>query len=211
MSSETRAMGYPRWVVMTMWGAAVLIAVGSYRFLIADIALVMPAMLHHALERPLMLYLHIGLAPISLALLPVQFSTRIRQRRRGLHRWLGRLYGVAILLAGISGIWLAYTTEEGPVAAAGLGVLSLLWLWVTGTAIWHAMSRRIAQHRVWMIRSAALTLAAVTLRVYLPVGVATVGFEASYPIICWLAWVPNLLLAEWILRRDRGAPLGATV
>jgi hypothetical protein len=52
-----------------------------------------------------------------------------------------------------------------------------------------------------MIRSAALTLAAVTLRIYLPIGSATVGFEASYPIICWLAWVPNLMLAEWILRR----------
>jgi hypothetical protein len=201
MSINARPAGFPKWVVTAIWVSAVLIAVGSYRFLIADVALVMPAMLHHALERPVMFYLHVGLAPIALALLPVQFSKGLRKNRPAVHRWLGRLYGGAILLAGISGIWLAYTTEEGPVAAAGLGLLSVVWLWTTGTAIWHAMKRRIVQHRAWMIRSAALTLAAVTLRVYLPIGAATVGFEASYPIICWLAWVPNLMLAEWILRR----------
>lgn len=205
MSIEARPWGYPKWIVTTMWVAAVLIAVGSYRFLIADIALVMPAMLHHALERPLVLYLHIGLAPIALALLPLQFSRGLRRTRPAVHRWLGRSYGAAILLAGLSGLWLAGTTEEGPVAALGLGVLALAWLWTTGLAIWHAMGRRIARHRVWMIRSAALTLAAVTLRIYLPIGAATVGFEASYPIICWLAWVPNLILAEWTLRRPAQA------
>ncbi|MDE4133775.1 DUF2306 domain-containing protein [Phaeobacter sp. QD34_3] len=210
MPTKTRIKDYPKWVVTAMWVSALLIAVGSYRFLIADIALVMPAMLHHALERPLMFYLHIGLAPIALALLPLQFSNGLRKARPAVHRWLGRLYGAAILLAGVSGLWLAYTTEEGPVAALGLGLLSLAWLWTTGVAIRHAMARRIAQHRVWMIRSAALTLAAVTLRIYLPIGAVTVGFEASYPIICWLAWVPNLVLAEWILRRGRGAPVGAT-
>lgn len=210
MSINARPAGFPRWVITAMWVSAVLIAVGSYRFLIADVALVMPAMLHHALERPVMFYLHVGLAPIALALLPVQFSKGLRKNRPAVHRWLGRLYGGAILLAGISGIWLAYTTEEGPVAAAGLGLGSVVWLWTTGTAIWHAMKRRIVQHRAWMIRSAALTLAAVTLRVYLPIGAATVGFEASYPFICWLAWVPNLLLAEWILHRGRDAPVGAT-
>ncbi len=210
MSVDARPQGYPKWVVTAMWVSAVLIAVGSYRFLIADVALVMPAMLHHALERPLMFYLHIGLAPIALALLPLQFSKGLRKARPAVHRWLGRLYGVSILLAGISGIWLAYTTEEGPVAALGLALLALAWLWTTGLAVWHAMRRRFAQHRAWMIRSAALTLAAVTLRIYLPIGSATVGFEASYPVICWIAWVPNLMLAEWILRRGRGAPVGAT-
>lgn len=201
MLTKAQPKGRSSWVTTLMWISAVLIAVGSYRFLIADIALVMPAMLHHALERPLTFYMHIGLAPIALALLPAQFSRRLRRGRPALHRWLGRLYGTAILLAGISGLLLAYTTEEGPVAALGLGVLSLGWMGTTWLAIWHALGRRIARHQVWMIRSAALTLAGVTLRLYLPIGAATVGFEASYPFICWLAWVPNLMVAEWILRR----------
>jgi len=47
----------------------------------------------------------------------------------------------------------------------------------------------------------ALTFAAVTLRLYLPVLGGTLGFETGYPIVAWLCWVPNLIVAEWILRR----------
>jgi len=190
-----------RWGRGILWILAVLVALVSWRFLVAEVALVMPAMLHHAQDRPLALYAHIGLAPVALALLPLQFRTRLRVRRPGLHRWLGRLYGVSILISGAAGAILALTTAEGVVAAAGFLQLSLLWLGSTARAVWLAMQRRITEHRAWMIRSAALTLAAVTLRLQLPVGVAVAGFEISYPVIAWACWVPNLLLAEWLLRR----------
>jgi hypothetical protein len=53
-----------------------------------------------------------------------------------------------------------------------------------------------------MIRSAALTLAAVTLRLYLPFLAMSMGFELGYSLVAWLCWVPNILFAEWLLRRD---------
>ena len=53
-----------------------------------------------------------------------------------------------------------------------------------------------------MIRSASLTLAAVTLRIYLPLLSVTLGLEVGYVLVAWLCWVPNILLAEWILRRE---------
>ena len=104
-----------------------LIALGSLRFLVAEISLVMPAMVHHLLAHPVVLYLHIGLAPVALALLPVQFSHRLRGRRPGLHRWGGRLYALCVLMSGLASLWLAYTTAEGVVAgvwfcAAGGGL-----------------------------------------------------------------------------------------
>ncbi|MCV2888842.1 DUF2306 domain-containing protein [Ruegeria aquimaris] len=187
--------------IAVLWVLSVLIALGSYRFLVADLALVMEPMLHHLQDRPLALYLHIGVAPIALLLLPLQFSKHLRQARPGLHRWLGRLYGLVILVSGLAGFVLALTTEEGRFAAVGLALLSLAWLFTTARAILFALNRDFARHRAWMFRSAALTLAGVTLRLYLPVGLFTVGFEASYPLICWLCWVPNLLFAEWLLRR----------
>ena len=53
-----------------------------------------------------------------------------------------------------------------------------------------------------MIRSYALTLAAVTLRLYIPAAlISGFSFEAAYPAISWLCWVPNLIVAEWIIRR----------
>jgi hypothetical protein len=60
-------------------------------------------------------------------------------------------------------------------------------------------------HRAWMLRSYALTLAAVTLRLYIPIGVASgLAFESVYPTVAWACWVPNLMLVEWwILPRHR--------
>lgn len=52
-----------------------------------------------------------------------------------------------------------------------------------------------------MLRSYALTSAAITLRLYL--GAATAAklpFADAYPAIAWLCWVPNLALVELALR-----------
>ena len=55
-----------------------------------------------------------------------------------------------------------------------------------------------------MIRSFALTFAAVMLRIYLPLAqVAGIPFDVSYPVISFLCWVPNLLVAELLLQRFR--------
>lgn len=55
-----------------------------------------------------------------------------------------------------------------------------------------------------MIRSYALTLAAVTLRIYLPLSqLAGVPFGDAYQVISWLCWVPNLVVAEWVVLRRR--------
>ncbi len=73
---------------------------------------------------------------------------------------------------------------------------------------WRAVLQgRFAVHRRWMIRSWALTLAAVTLRLYLPlVMVLDLPFLPWYRAISFLAWVPNLVVAELWLRRAGGRP-----
>lgn len=184
-----------------IWFLPVAVALVSWRFLVADIAVVMAGMQHQLADAKAAFYAHIIFAPVALALLPFQLTPRLRAARPALHRWLGRFYGLAILISGVAGLFIAPNAATGAVAATGFFALSLAWLVTTAVAIWHAINRRISRHREWIIRSAALTLAAVTLRIYLPVGMATVGFEASYPLIAWLCWVPNLLVAEWWLRR----------
>jgi hypothetical protein len=54
-----------------------------------------------------------------------------------------------------------------------------------------------------MIRSYALTFAAVMLRIWMPLSdLVGIPFESAYPIAVWLAWVPNLLVAEvWLVPR----------
>jgi hypothetical protein len=63
-----------------------------------------------------------------------------------------------------------------------------------------AVGGNLDLHRRWMIRSYALTLAAVTLRIYLPASMLLgIPFPVAYPAIAWLCWVPNLLVAQWMI------------
>lgn len=190
------------------WILCLLVALASWRFLVWGAELTMPFVAYHAAERPLSFYAHVGLAPVALALLPFQFWQGLRQRRPAVHRWLGRAYGLVILLSGLGALGMALGTTSGPVAAVGFGLLGLGWLGATGWGIWQAMAGNIANHRAWMIRSAAMTFAAVTLRLYLPALFALMGEEAGYTLVAWLAWVPNLIAAEWYLRRQEKRPAG---
>jgi hypothetical protein len=55
-----------------------------------------------------------------------------------------------------------------------------------------------------MIRSYALTLAAVKLRLYLPLSqVVGIPFADAYQAVAWVCWVPNLVVAEWLVLQRR--------
>ncbi len=144
--------------------------------------------------------------PIALFVGPFQFVEVLRRRFPGLHRGLGYLYVGGVAVSGLGGFVLAFGAFGGLTTGVGFGILAVLWLWFTGMAVWHARARRLALHRVWMIRSFALTFAAVMLRVYLPLLSALgASFEASYQTVAWLAWVPNLILAEALFVAKRRA------
>jgi len=61
----------------------------------------------------------------------------------------------------------------------------------------------VAAHRRWMIRTFALTYAGVTLRLWLIVLIPLFGgdFLQAYLLTPFLSWVPNLVVAELLLRR----------
>ena len=154
-------------------------------------------------ESGLSAYAHLLGGAIALAIGPFQLSSGIRSRHLSLHRLLGRVYVVAILVGGLGALSLAVSASGGLPAKTGFGLMAIVWLSSTAFAFVSIRQRRIAEHQAWMIRSYAITLAAVTLRFYLPISIAA-GYEfaAVYPAIAWLCWVPNLIVAEWfVLRR----------
>jgi hypothetical protein len=67
----------------------------------------------------------------------------------------------------------------------------------------------IKSHQNWMIRSYALTFAAVTLRIYLGIAIAAGAVFAAYPYISWLCWLPNLAVAEMLIRSRPTAIYGS--
>ena len=155
--------------------------------------------------------LHIVGAILALALGPFQFLARLRGRHPNLHRWMGRLYLLGVLAGGAAGLYLAPFAYGGPITHVGFGSLGVLWL-ATGVLAYRAIrARRIGAHRRWMTRNFALTLAGVMLRLWMPGLLAGgVPFDAAYPAVAWLCWVPNLVVAEALVRaagRRRTAPV----
>jgi uncharacterized membrane protein len=176
--------------------AVLAVAVAGY----AMVLLLMPSArppFVRASPLPLVFILHFAGGGIAMALGPFQFRAAQRARRPALHRWMGRVYVVAILLGGTAGLLLAPLSQGGVVAHMGFGLLALAWLGSTTSAFLAIRRGETLVHQRWMIRSFALTLAAVTLRIYLPVSMAIgAPFDVAYPIIAWACWVPNLLVAE---------------
>ena len=171
-----------------------------------------PFILARRAAMPLAVVFHLAGGSVALLIGAWQLNAGLRNRRIAVHRWMGRTYVAAVGAGGIGALFLAPFTQEGMVTHVGFGTLGVLWL-VTTNRGWLAIRRQDeATHRRWMIRSYALTLAAVTLRIYLPASFALrIPFHDGYRVIAWLCWVPNLLLAEWWLRRrSRGteAPAG---
>lgn len=149
------------------------------------------------------LRLHIAGGIGALLAGPWQFSKSLRARSLGLHRWMGRFYLVEVALGSIAGFAMALVSEEGLPTHFGFGLLAALWFFTGLQAYRMVRQGDIAAHRRWMIRNFALTLAAVTLRNWMPLMLFALHwpFRASYIIVSWLCWVPNLLVAEWFLRR----------
>jgi hypothetical protein len=111
------------------------------------------------------------------------------------------LAGCTCLRSSAVGFALAQHAFGGLTARAGFGLLAVCWTGSTLNAYRHIRQGNLSAHRSWMIRSYALTLAAVTLRVYLPSSqLAGIPMPVAYPAIAWLCWVPNLLIAEWFVR-----------
>jgi uncharacterized membrane protein len=149
------------------------------------------------------LRLHIAGGIGALLAGPWQFSEKLRARRLNLHRWIGRFYLVEVGLGSIAGFAMAVVSEEGLPTHLGFGILAVLWFF-TGLQAYRKVRRGdIRAHRQWMIRNFALTLAAVTLRNYLPLMLVALhwSFRQSYIVVSWLCWVPNLVIAERMIRR----------
>jgi len=189
------------WTVMT----ALALIIAAYAIALLFIAgMRAPFLQERLITVPLAAYLHLAGAGIALAAGAFQHNGRIRARYLNAHRWLGRTYVISVLLGGSAALVLATMSQAGLVTHVGFGLLAALWLFSTGMAYRYIRAGDQVLHRRWMTRSYALTFAAVTLRIYLPLSqVAGIPFDAAYQTISWLCWVPNLIVAEWIILRQR--------
>ena len=167
-----------------------------------------PPIVANAFAEPI-LVIHVAGGVLALLSGPLQFVRRIRARRPTFHRVTGRLYVAACAIGAPSGLVLAIGSTAGPAVSIGFGIPAILcgaFTWLGWRA---AVERRFAAHAEWMLRSYATIAAAITLRLLIPASAyLDFDFLAAYRVNAWLAWIINLALVEYAIRRNRGS--GAT-
>jgi hypothetical protein len=146
------------------------------------------------------LRLHAGGGLVALVLGPLQFLAFIRRRLHFVHRLIGYAYILSVAI-GVAGALVLARTPGGVAANAfAFNMLAFLWAASTSMALINARAKRWSEHQAWMVRSFALTFAAVTLRAGMPV-LGWLGFPPSefYTIVAWASWTINLIVVEWFL------------
>jgi len=149
-------------------------------------------------------FVHVFTSLLALAAGFTQFAPSLLRRWPPVHRWMGRLYVLDVcLVTGPASLIMAFYANGGITSRLAFSILATLWITTTALAYRTALRRQWSEHRAWMIRSYALTLSAITLRAWKVLIIAAVHPAPmdAYRIVAWLGFVPNLLIAEWWVRR----------
>lgn len=192
--------------------SAIPLAAGAFRLnQLASGAEITPANARF-FASPLPVVLHIVGAAVYIILGAFQFVPAFRRRRPGWHRVAGRLVALCGLLVGLAALWMTlfypWPAGDGELLAA----LRLLFgsAMVGSIVLGFAAIRRrdVRRHRAWMIRGYALGLGAGTQALTLAAGAVILGppGELSRALLMGAAWLINLAVAEWTIRKEAPAP-----
>lgn len=149
-------------------------------------------------------YIHVLTSCLCLLAGFTQFSSRFLRNYPHLHRNIGIAYIVVILFfSGPSGFIMSLYANGGLLSQAAFITLSILWIGFTYLGYFYARKGDVINHRKFMIRSYALTLSALTLRAWKFAIVLAFRPQPMdvYMLVAWLGWIPNLIFAEWYIRK----------
>lgn len=123
------------------------------------------------------------------------------------HRWMGMMYVLVVLgLTGPSGFIMGLLANGGTPSIIAFVLLSILWWYFTFVAYLAIRKKDYEKHARFMYRSFALTLSALTLRLWKYL-IVNYLYEMPpmdlYRLVAWLGWVPNLIVAEILIYKGR--------
>lgn len=149
-------------------------------------------------------YIHVFFSPIVIISGLFQFNRWVITNKPKIHRILGYIYIVSVLLISApSALIMAFYANGGRIAQTSFVVLTLCWILFTWIAFQKAKKGNYTSHVKWMLRSYALTLSAVTLRFYaylFDVFNVDIPPRETYIIVSYLSWIPNLLFVQLLIR-----------
>lgn len=157
-------------------------------------------------ERPEYLYFFYTHVYTSIFVLLTGFLAILRKgfRLKNFHRNAGKIYIFLILIfAAPSGIYMGIFANGGFLSKISFVILGSLWWFTTFKAYQLARQKKFKEHKQWMWRSFALTISAITLRIWKVIIVYLFHPNPMdvYQIIAWLGWVPNIILIEYLITK----------
>lgn len=148
-------------------------------------------------------YLHIfaGMFCIGTALL--QFSSLILKKRRAIHVWSGRIYVMVVLLLGApTGLYMSFFAKGGFAERGLFMFMAISWFFFTIKGFSSILKKQVLAHKIWMMRSYAMALTAVTFRVYyIILYLYDIPLKMNYEVSLWISVTGNLMIAEYLIYR----------
>lgn len=178
------------WLVIALLSAYYLYRGVKFRFLTED----------NLSTKAIWYYAHLATAIAPLILGPFQFWTWLRVKHTDIHRTLGKIYLAGSFLGGLTALYLGVTIDlEG--SRVPLFLLSTTWLFMTIAAWITIRNRNIIGHRLFVIRSYALAMVFVFLRLVGDIPQDKLFFFIKSPEIRdttleWISWIVPLLTIE---------------
>lgn len=188
------------WLVITFFAMVLFYVTSQYLSFRPDInfLLVKQDLIFDAVWRPTF-YIHVISGMLVILIGPFQFLPNLRKRYLKVHKKLGKIYAYGILgFAAPTGLIMAFYAEGGMWSTLAFLVMSFLWFYTTIMAIITVKKKKIIEHKKWMYRSYALSFAAVTLRLLVPIMSLSNNLSEEFIIVstAWLSWMFNLIIIE---------------
>lgn len=151
-------------------------------------------------------YLHIAAGAFCIGTALLQFSGYILKKRKKIHVWSGRIYVFVVLMIGApTGMYMAFFAKGSFYERALFMFMALFWAFTTYQGLSTILQKNVLAHKIWMMRSYAMALTAVTFRVYhLLFYLLGWNHLENYEVSLWISVIGNMLLAEYfIFRKSR--------
>ena len=145
---------------------------------------------------------HILLGLVAIFTGPFQLMSFLRNRFIKLHRGMGYIYAISVLISSLCGLLVAQFPMGGMITQVGFSLLAIFWLFSLLKAVQQIRKGEIKQHQKWMFINYGLTFAAITQRTLLLFPLfLDVDFMNIYRLSAWLPWMLNTAVAVFLYNR----------
>lgn len=154
-------------------------------------------------------YIHIFAGMFCIGAALFQFSSYVLKKRKKIHIWSGRVYVMVVLVLGApTGLYMSFFAKGGFAERGLFMFMAVSWFYFTLKGFTTILNKQVLAHKIWMMRSYAMALTAVTFRVYyIILYLYDVPLTLNYEVSVWMSVIGNLMVAEYLIYRKSKAYL----